>query len=268
MKIDRKMIVVTGAGSGIGRELALLLLARGAKVAGADVNAAALAETTALAESSDFAEFVVDITSRSAVESLPAKVIARFGAVDGIINNAGIIQPFLRLNDLDYATIERVLNVNLMGTLFATKAFLPHLLERPEAHIVNLSSMGGFIAVPGQTMYCAAKAAVKLMSQGLGSELIGTPVRVTVVFPGAITTNIRENSGLTGLAAVKPLGSGMKPLSPRKAAEVIVAAIERDAHNVFVGRDASIMDKLSRLSPTLAIRTVANHMKHLLQARP
>jgi short-subunit dehydrogenase len=106
------------------------------------------------------------------------------------------------------------------------------------------------------------------MSQGLGSELIGTPVRVTDVFPGAITTNIRENSGLTGLAAVKPLGSGMKPLSPRKAAEVIVAAIERDAHNVFVGRDASIMDKLSRLSPTLAIRTVANHMKHLLQARP
>jgi len=120
-----KVIAVTGAGSGIGRELALLLLTKGAKVAGVDVNAAALARTAALAgnRATEFAEFVTDITDRSAVEALPGQVIARFGTVDGIINNAGIIQPFLRLKDLDYGTIERVLNVNLLGTLFVTKAF-------------------------------------------------------------------------------------------------------------------------------------------------
>jgi NAD(P)-dependent dehydrogenase (short-subunit alcohol dehydrogenase family) len=105
-------------------------------------------------------------SARSAAEALPEQVLARFGVVDGLINNAGIIQPFSRLNDLDYAAIDRVLNVNLYGTIFVTKAFLPHLLNRPEAHIANLSSMGGFVPVPGQTIYCAAKAAVKLMSEG------------------------------------------------------------------------------------------------------
>src|SRR3954449_11801387 len=88
-------------------------------------------------------------SARSAAEALPEQVLARFGVVDGLINNAGIIQPFSRLNDLDYAAIDRVLNVNLYGTIFVTKAFLPHLLNRPEAHIANLSSMGGFVPVPG-----------------------------------------------------------------------------------------------------------------------
>jgi NADP-dependent 3-hydroxy acid dehydrogenase YdfG len=95
---------------------------------------------------------VVNVADRSAVEALPTDIIGRFGSVDCIINNAGIIQPFTKLNDLDYSIIERVFNVNLFGTLFMTKAFLPHLLLRPEAHIVNLSSMGGFLPVPGQTI--------------------------------------------------------------------------------------------------------------------
>lgn len=268
MQVKGKVILVTGAGSGIGRELALLLLTKGAKVAGVDVNATALAETAALAgnRQAEFAEFVTDITDRTAVERLPGQVIARFGTVDGIINNAGIIQPFLRLKDLDYATIERVLNVNLLGTLFATKAFLPHLLERPEAHIVNLSSMGGFVPVPGQTIYGAAKAGVKLLSEGLGAELLGTNVRITVAFPGAVATNILENSGLSRSATGEPPKKAMKPLGARKAAEIIVAAMERNAYNVFVGRDAGMMDKLYRISPKFAVRTIARNMKGLLGA--
>ncbi len=267
MKIQSKVIVVTGAGSGIGRELAFHLLSKGALVAGVDINPAALEVTCGLAGQlkSHFQGYVVNITEKAAVEALPADVLARFGTVDCIINNAGIIQPFTRLNDLDYSIIERVFNVNLFGTLFMIKAFLPHLLQRPEAHVVNLSSMGGFLAVPGQTIYCAAKAAVKLMSEGLASELMGTSVHVTVVFPGAVATNIRGNSGLQTQDKGESSGT-VKALSPSKAAQIIVKGIERNARHIFVGKDAMLMDKLCRLSPDFAARAIARKMGSLLPA--
>jgi NADP-dependent 3-hydroxy acid dehydrogenase YdfG len=261
LKVQNKVIVVTGAGSGIGRELALHLLSKGASIAGVDVNPAALEETASLGGqlSGNLENFVVNVADRPAVEALPTDIIARFGRVDCIINNAGIIQPFTKLNDLDYSSIERVFNVNLLGTLFMIKAFLPHLLQRPEAHIVNLSSMGGFVPVPGQTIYCAAKAAVKLMSEGLASELPGTSVRVTVVFPGAVATNIRGNSGVQTPSKGESSGSA-KALSPTKAAMIIVRGMERNAHRVFVGKDAVLMDKLHRLSPGFAARAIAKKM--------
>jgi NAD(P)-dependent dehydrogenase (short-subunit alcohol dehydrogenase family) len=265
MRVQDKVVVVTGAGSGIGRELVLCLLSKGARVAGVDLNAKSLDETAGLAEGykDKFGGFVANVADRSAVEALPEQVLARFGAVDGIINNAGIIQPFARLNDLDYSTIERVLNVNLFGTLFVIKAFLPLLLKRPEAHITNLSSMGGFLPVPGQTIYCAAKAAVKLMSEGLAFELLHTNVRVTVVFPGAVATNIQANSGVSSPKTAEGRGA-LKAVSPMKAAQIIVRGIERDAYHVFVGKDAALMDKLTRLSPAFAGRTIANEMRALL----
>ncbi len=267
MKLRDKTVVVTGAGSGIGRALTLLLLRQGAQVAGVDLNQASLVETASLAGplSAGFHGFQVNVVDRSAVEALPDQVIARFGTVDCVINNAGIIQPFTKLIHLDYATIERVFHVNFYGTLSMTKAFLPHLLERPEAHIVNLSSMGGFLPVPGQTIYCAAKAAVKLMSEGLASELLGTNVHVTVVFPGAVATNIRGNSGLDSPVQDNSSAAG-KALSPAKAAEIIVNGIERDAPSIFVGKDASIMSLLHRLNPNFAARAIARKMAGLLKA--
>ena len=155
------------------------------------------------------------------------------------------------------------MNVNLYGTLFVTKAFLPHLLSRPEAHITNLSSMGGFVPLPGQTIYCAAKAAVKLMSEGLASELLHTNVRVTVVFPGAVATNIRENSAVNSPNKVGDSGS-TKALPAAKAAEIIVHGIERDAYHVFVGRDAILMGKFYRLSPVRVARAIAEKMRALV----
>jgi short-subunit dehydrogenase len=255
-----------GPGAELGRELTLLLLSRGARVAGIDLNSASLAETASLASlhPDGFEPIEANIADRQVVERLPEKVLARFGAVDGVINNAGIIQPFVTVRALDYAMIERVLNVNLMGTLYVTKTFLPTLLERPEAHIVNLSSMGGFVPVPGQTIYCAAKAGVKLLSEGLASELIQTNVRVTVVFPGAIATNITANSGVRPASAGSQHRGTMKPLASRAAAEIIVRAMERNAQNVFVGRDSAFMSMLNRLSPTFAARTIANKMKGML----
>ncbi|PKN83701.1 MAG: short-chain dehydrogenase, partial [Chloroflexi bacterium HGW-Chloroflexi-7] len=198
MKIAEKVFVVTGGGNGIGRELVLQLVNGGARVAAVDISETGMQETVKLAGSQGdkISTHVVDITDSTAVEALPEKVIAAHGSVDGLINNAGIIQPFVKVADLTFPQISKVFDVNFTGLMFMTKAFLPHLLKRPEAHIINLSSMGGFLPVPGQTIYGASKAAVKLFTEGLHSELLETNVHVTLVFPGAIKTNITVNSGI------------------------------------------------------------------------
>jgi short-subunit dehydrogenase len=267
VKVHGKVIVVTGAGSGIGRELSLRLLSCGARVAAVDINPESLEQTATLAGrfGSSLGCFVANVSNRGEVEDLPVQVTGRFKAVDGVINNAGIIQPFVRFNDLDYLTIERLINVNLLGTLFITKEFIPFLLERPEAHIVNISSMGGFVPFPGQTVYGAAKAAVKLMTEGLASELLQTKVRVTVVFPGAVATNIMAKSGVSMSASINAAtGAGPKALSAARAAEIIVSGIERNSPRIFVGKDSALLDRLYRLSPGMATRTIAKHMGALL----
>ncbi|WP_298816759.1 SDR family NAD(P)-dependent oxidoreductase [Chloroflexus sp.] len=267
MRAQNKVIVVTGGGSGIGRALVLHLLRKGARVAAVDLNSTALAETAQLAGagSSRLSTHVVNVADRAAVAALPAQVIAAHGVVDGVINNAGIIQPFVRVKDLDEATIDRVMNVNFYGTVFVTKAFLPTLLTRPEAHIVNISSMGGFLPVPGQTIYGAAKAAVKLFTEGLYAELLETNVRVTVVFPGAVSTNIVSNSGLqTAPMAEGNQARSLKPLSAEQAASIIIDGMERNLYRVLVGKDARMMDRLYRLNPRFAVNLILRQMKSLL----
>lgn len=267
MKVQNKVMVVTGGGNGIGRELVLNLLAKGARVAAVDLSEAALQETVELAgENRDkVSTHVVNITDREAVSALPTDVITKQGAVDGLINCAGIIQPFVRVKDLDYDAIERVMNVDFYGMLYMTKEFLPHLLERPEAHITNISSMGGFLPVPGQTVYGAAKAAVKLFTEGLNSELLDTNVRVTVVFPGAIATDIAKHSGVEVSAEqTDEQSQSFKALAPSKAAEIIVNGIENNRYRVLVGSDATFLDRFYRLSPERAAKFIFNKMRALL----
>ena len=267
MKVANKVIVVTGAGSGIGRELVLALLKKGARVAAIDFNEVTLKEIVALTgqHGDKVSSHMVNVSDRQAVEALPIAVIAAHGAVDGIINNAGIIQPFVRLNDLQYDAIERVLNVNLYGVIYMTKAFLPHLLTRPVAHIANVSSMGGFFPVPGQTVYGASKAAVKLMTEGLYAELLDTNVRVTTVFPGAIATNITQNSGVAiEWLAADDAAQSFPMTSAEAAAEIIIDGMERDRFQVYVGRDAKIMNLFYRLNPKRATQFMYSRMKELL----
>jgi NAD(P)-dependent dehydrogenase (short-subunit alcohol dehydrogenase family) len=265
MKLKGKVVVVTGAGSGMGRELVLELLRRHASVAALDINPQTLQETAALAGelAKSLATFSLNITDRVAVEALPPLVAERFGAVDGVINCAGIIQPFERLNDLDYQVIDRVLDVNWRGTLYMTKTFLPLLLQRPEAHVVNISSMGGFLPFPGQTVYGASKAAVKLMSEGLYAELLGTNVRVTVVFPGAIATNIMANSGVEMIPGGDQMRGMTRPAD--LAARDILDGVERNRFRVLVGKDAKLLDFLYRLSPQRATALIAKQMKGFLR---
>ncbi len=170
---------------------------------------------------------------------------------------------------LDYADIERVMNVNFYGTLNMVKEFLPHLLARPEAQIVNVSSMGGYVPVPGQTIYGASKAALKLMTEGLRSELRGTSVGVSVVFPGAVSTNISVNSGVVTEAEAKKMASDpntakFKMSTAADAGRIIADALEKNPFHGFVGSDATMMDRISRLSPERAANLIAKQMASLL----
>lgn len=266
MLVAGRTFVVTGAGSGICRELTLQLLRKGARVAGVDINQKALLETQQLTGVGEdrFKAFLLDITDKVKVESFPDEVVNHFGTVDGIINNAGIIQPFKPVSELSFDEIDRVLNVNFYGTVYLTKAFLPLFLQRPEAHIVNISSMGGFIPFPGQTMYGAAKAAVKIFTEGLYAELKDTQVRVTVVHPGAIATNITENSGLGKPKMEANSSQAAMTLPASKAAEIIIRAIEKNKYRVTVGKDAALLDYFYRLNPKMATHFIGKMMKKRL----
>jgi short-subunit dehydrogenase len=266
MKVSGKIIVVTGAGSGMGREVTLEAIRRGARVAAVDLNEATLAETASLVGAPDrISSQVLNVADRAAVQALPQAVIERFGAVDGLIHCAGIIQPFVKFKDLDDATIERVFAVNWWGTVYLDRAFLPILLERPEGHIVNVSSMGGFLPVPGQTIYGASKAAVKLLTEGLHSECAGTNVHITVVLPGAVATNITTNSGVAvPISGAKAEAAARRTLSADKAARIILDGMEKDAYRVMVGSDAKLMDRLYRLNPRRAAGFIAKQMRDLL----
>ncbi len=265
MQVEGKVFVVTGAASGMGKEITLQLLKKGAKVAAVDLKEEALTELVAAVGNphENLSTYAVNVSDKKAVEALPAAVIKDFGGVDAIINNAGIIQPFVKVNDLDYDAIERVMNVNFYGVLYMTKAFLPYLLKRPAAYVANTSSMGGFLPVPGQGVYGASKAAVKLMTEALYAELKDTSVGVSIIFPGAINTHITENSGVK--APSMPKGAKeYKTLSADKAAAIIIAGIEKNQPQIFVGSDSKMMNLLYRLNPVGATNLIAKQMKDLL----
>ncbi len=269
MKLNGKVIVVTGAGGGIGGDLAVGLLNRGARVAAVDLKQASLESLKdKVGDKADrLSLHALNIVDKEAVVALPEEVIAIHGVVDALINCAGIVQPFVRVNDLDYEAIDRVMNVNFYGTLYMTKVFLPYLLKRPEAHLVNVSSMGGFLPVPGQSVYGASKAAVKLLTEGLYAELLDTPVCVSVVFPGATSTNITANSGVKApeVAGADIDKMTARMLSPAKAAQIILNGIEKNKPQIFTGSDSRSMNKLYRLNPVFATKFIARQMKSLLQ---
>lgn len=256
MKVEGKNIVVTGGGNGVGRELVLQLLRKGATVFTADINGESLKETSSIAGNSKrLFTYVLDISNREAVFTFAEKILEEHGKVDGIINNAGIIQPFIHLDELDMDRIDRVMNINFYGTLYMVKAFLPHLLKRPEAHIVNVSSMGGFLPVPGQSIYGASKAAVKLMTEGLASELKETSVNVSVVIPGGIATDIKKNSNIVYNTSSDSSKSKMV-LAPAKAAELIIEAMEKKKLRSYIGKDCKVMNALYKINSLFAMNMI------------
>jgi short-subunit dehydrogenase len=269
MQIQGKVFVVTGGGNGIGREVVLGLLDRGARVAAVDLSAERLAGTVALAgpNTDRLSTHQVNVTDADAVKALPQAVIDAHGAIDGLLNVAGIIQKFVHFSELEHSEIERVMTVNFWGVVNMVSAFLPELLKRPQAALVNVSSMGAFIPVPGQTVYGASKAAVKLLTEGLHAELRKTSVRVTVVFPGAVATSITENSGVNIPAVAGGSGNtaNRKVLPPAEAAKIIINGMQKGSYRVLVGPDAKMMDWFTRLVPERAMTMIADQMAGLLQ---
>jgi NAD(P)-dependent dehydrogenase (short-subunit alcohol dehydrogenase family) len=261
MILQDKIIVVTGAGSGIGRELVLALLARGANVAALDLKQEGLDETAGLAKASErLSLHCGDIADRERVLALPTEILARHKAIDGLINNAGIIQPFLHFDALDFAVIDRMVSINLMGAINMSKAFLPYLKERPEAHLANVASMGGFMPFPGQSMYGAAKAGIKLLTEALHAELADTKVGVSVIMPGAIRTQIKANSGIGDRMEIESAEAVSRTLPAPEAARIILDGIEQNRLHILVGKDASMLWKLWRLMPARSIDFIQKQM--------
>jgi short-subunit dehydrogenase len=268
VQIPDNVFVVTGGGNGIGREVVLALLSRGGRVAAVDLSREGLDETVELATTAStdrLSTHLVDITDRVAVEALPEAVHGAHGRVDGLVNVAGIIQPFVTFAELDYPHMEKVLAVNLWGVIHLCKTFLPHLVARRDACIVNVSSMGALAPVPGQTVYGASKAAVTLLTEGLYSELRDTTVAVTVVIPGGVHTGIAQHSGVSvpGIDAA-PADLAASMTTAREAARQIVQGIEQGSYRVVIGKDARGLDRLSRLSPQRATDLIAKKMASLL----
>ena len=254
---------VTGAASGIGRALALELAARGCDLAIADRDEAGLSAVAAELKSSATSGRKVtthrlDVSEPAQIEAFAVAAIAAHPSLNIVINNAGVAL-LGQFNEIDQAQFEWLMNINFWGVVHGTRAFLPQLSGREAAHIVNISSIFGIIAPPGQTAYCAAKFAVRGFSEALRHELAlnKSPVKLSVVHPGGIKTNIVRNMR-TGVAvtdnarraeAIERFDNDFAKTTAQDAAKTIITGIENNAPRILIGGDARFMDLLQRFRP-------------------
>ena len=254
--LDDKVVVITGAGSGIGRALAVDCAARGSQLALSDVDAPGLAETVDRAKHAGAAAIhstSLDVADRAAFTSYAAEVADHFGRVNVVVNNAGVALAG-DLTSLCYDDIEWIVGVNFWGVLHGTKEFLPHLIASGDGHLVNISSLFGLISMPGQSMYNATKYAVRGMSEAVREEMLvaGHPVGVTVVHPGGIKTAIARNARTSAEedheATARFFDEKLAKMTPERAAGIILGAVLKNRARCLVGLDAHALHHFARLS--------------------
>jgi NAD(P)-dependent dehydrogenase (short-subunit alcohol dehydrogenase family) len=260
-----KVAVVTGAGSGIGRQLALELAKRGARLALSDVDELGLGETAdrAKALGAEVHTARLDVSDRAAVGAYATTVAGHFGVVHQVYNNAGVAGGSTVL-DSDWADYDRVLSTNLFGVIHGTRAFLPHLITSGDGHVVNVSSLNGIMGQGGMTAYCTSKFGVRGFTESLRAEMLaaGHPVQVSVVHPGGVKTNIAtaafEHARAQGVevtpadeARRRAYDEKLLRMPPEQAARIVVDAVEAGRPRVLVGNDAKAVDLLVRLLPRL-----------------
>jgi short-subunit dehydrogenase len=268
---------VTGAASGIGRALALELSARGCDLALADRDEAGL-QTLAAEINRATAQKVslhpVDVSEPNQIEEFAQAATSAHRGLNIVVNNAGVAL-FGQFNEIDQAQMDWLMNINFWGVVHATRAFLPHLARQREAHIVNLSSIFGIIAPPGQTAYAAAKFAVRGFSESLRHELqmAKSPVKLSVVHPGGVATNIARNSrtgvGMTDNArraqSIERFDAVAKT-TPAAAAKRIIKGIEKNQPRILIGNDARFMDLLQRFRPGTYWAVLARRIEKMANA--
>lgn len=269
--LNDKVVVITGAASGIGRELARCLAAEGSVLALSDIDGEGLAETATMTDGrpSQVTTHVLDVADRALVHRTAEEIYVHHGRVDMIINNAGAAIAE-SLEDVTYRDFERIIDVNFWGVVYATKAFLPYLKQQPQGHIVNISSIDGVLTFPNSGPYCISKFAVRAFTEGLFQELRGTNVQVTCVFPGGVRTAIHRNARF--FKSADPQMTREKSIaylekaamtSAERAARTIVNGVKKNKSRILVGPDARIMDLLQRITPVGATICIAQIMKNL-----
>jgi short-subunit dehydrogenase len=275
--ISGSAAAVTGAASGIGRALALELAARGCDLALADRDEAGLqsiAAEIARAHPRKVSTHRLDVGEPGQIQHFAIAAAAAHPGLNIIINNAGVAL-LGQFSEIEQAQMDWLFNINFWGTVHGTRAFLPILEKQREAHIVNLSSIFGIIAPPGQTAYCAAKFAVRGFSESLRHELAmaNSPVRLSVVHPGGVATNIARNSrtgtGVTDNArraqSIDRFDAVAKT-TPAAAAQRIILGIEKNQPRILIGNDARFMDLLQRFRPATYWPVLAKRLEKAMNA--
>ncbi len=250
------VVVLTGAASGIGAALAANLAGRGANLALADRNAAGLAKVAAVARahSVQVSEHVLDVADRDALAALPDAVLAAHGKANVLVNNAGVSLAG-NFSDVTLADFEWLMDINFWGPVRLTKAFLGVLAREPTAHIVNISSLFGIIAPPGNAAYSASKFGVRGFSEALRHELQGSKISLTVVHPGGVRTEIANSARIPQSIDPALARAGIQEFNkllrtpPEVAAELIAQAILDRAPRLLIGGDARMAERIQRLFP-------------------
>jgi NAD(P)-dependent dehydrogenase (short-subunit alcohol dehydrogenase family) len=254
-----KVVVITGAGSGIGRALALDLAARGAILALCDIVERGLAETEVLAREAgarDVQAELLDVSDRAAVGRYADSVVARFGRVNMVVNNAGVALDGALL-DVGYDDMDWIMGVNFWGVVHGTKSFLPHLIASGDGHLVNLSSLFGLLSVPNQSLYNASKFAVRGFSEAVRQEMLlaGHPVGVSVVHPGGVKTGIARSGRSASArsaaeieAANRHFEETLARTTAERAAAIILRGVTRNKARILVGADAHVLHTVAKLA--------------------
>jgi NADP-dependent 3-hydroxy acid dehydrogenase YdfG len=253
---DKRVVVVTGAASGIGCSLAVQLAGQGASLALADMNIEGLAETKLLVEAAagNCTTYPLDVADREAFEAFARQVVADHGEVHVVFNNAGVTLVD-SVENQSYEDFNWLMNINFWGVVHGTRAFMPYLKQVDEAHIINVSSVFGILAMPLQSAYNSSKFAVRGFTEALKMELAGSHIQVSCVHPGGIKTGIAQNSRMNE----KTLGAPQEQLKAEfdamarttadQAAAVMIRGVLKNKRRILVGTDAKVMSLVTRLFP-------------------
>jgi len=262
--LKNKVAAITGAGSGIGRMLALGLAAESCHLAISDVNAAGLKETEKLiGKVVKVSTHIVDVSRQDQVIRFAKEAVERHGGIDIIINNAGVaLGDFLETVPIE--DFEWLMGINFWGVVYGTMAFLPYLRKRPEGHIVNISSINGIVSNPNNGPYSASKYAVRGYTETLIQEMKGSNIGVSCVHPGGIKTNIAKNTkvnktyySISSKQAAELYDKEVFRTTAEQAARVIINGIKRNQQRVMIGYDAKILDLFMRFFPQTSVNITA-----------